>query len=594
MFSVCPQDKHQQSPICRGLTEYKRVVLDPYIIPPIQAALTHPSVAPHIERAKPYVHRAVEITAPILLRTQQEWSLRVVPQWEKRIVPAWNKRVVPQWDKYVIPQWDKHVAPRIQFVRSKVEPYRLRAKHDYEHRIAPRAQVVLYTLQRWQRQAEPYIILAASKTKDGYYAAKPYAVPLARKCGHLLQEFALFLRDQRQEFVDPHVAKIWEKVKELSSGQVIREAAPEHESPISEAVFTILETETPGHETIVISTRSPAPAYDATPTPKETDVADMLLSVSASETTQYEPHSTSAEPVFTLEPEPEASTQLADAPTCVESSLNADSVLAESLHESEAPTPGDSALAEEIDAATPLFAAVTASSSSASAADEPTESPTLMASSKITVPAASATVPPVKSRADDEIDLDAFYAELGLDEPLGNPSGSAEYDPAPPSPPTETEDEKAERLRLKAEETARKRADMEARQAKWEAELEAQMERGTSQLQSRLGNLRAAAAAELASSAKVRNSIEELAAEAEKYIKGAEIYLKNLKGENRRPDEKLALWDRVADRVNDKFIERLSATDGVVNGWYRIVHDKELEAVRIETNNIFPRNPLKT
>lgn len=559
-------------------------MLDPYIIPPIQAVLVHPSVAPHIERAKPYVHRAVEITTPILLRTQQVWNLHVVPQWDNRIVPEWNNRVVPQWNKHVVPHWEKHVAPRIQHVQSTLEPYRLHVTQEYEQRIVPHARVAFYNLQRWQRQAEPYVLLAASKTKNGYYAAKPYAVPVAKRCGYLLQQFALFLREQRQQFVDPHVAKMWEKVKELSRGrQVIHEATPDSESPSPDASFTILETM--GYETTATPAYSPTSAYDAILTPEETDVAHTLSPLSISETTEVIAHSTFVEPTFTPTPEPATSTQLASSPTGLDSFLSAESVLAESLHEPEPPTSGASAFVEELDAAissASVAATAVSSSSAPPASDEPTNTPASVTPSKISVAAASATVPPVKSRGDDEIDFDAFYAELGLDEPLGTPGGSEEYNSSPPSPPAETEEEQAERLRLKAEETARKRADIEARQAKWEAELRAQMERSISQLQTRLGDLRAAAAAELASSADVRGSIEELDSEAEKYLKGAEIYLKNLKGESRRSDEKLALWDRVADRVNDKFSERLLATEGVVNGWYRIVLDKELQEVRKE------------
>jgi ribosomal protein S30 len=579
---VCPKDTHLQSPICRGLTEYKRIVLDPYIIPPIQAVLAHPSVSPHIERAKPYVHRAVEITTPILLRTQQEWNLHVVPQWERRIVPKWNNRVVPKWNKYIVPHWDRQVAPRIQLVQSKLDPYRLRVTQEYEQRILPHAQVAIYNLQRWQRQAGPYVLLAVSKTQDGYYAAKPYAVPLAKRCGHLLQQFALFLRGHRQKFVDPHVAKMWEKVKELSRvRQVIHDATPERESLSPDTLFTILETT--GYETTVSSAHSPTSAYDVIPTAEETDVAHSPSSLSASETTEVFPHSTFVEPTFSPVPEPATSTQLAGSPTGAESFLGTESVHAESLHESEPPTSGAPAFVEELDAeksSVSVAATPEPSSSAPPAADEPTNPPASVTPSKITIAAASASVPPAKSRADDEIDFDAFYAELGLDEPLGNLGDSEES--SVPSSPAETEEESAERLRLKAEETARKRTDIEARQTKWEAELQAQMEHSTSQLHSRLGNLRATAASELASSADVRNSIEELVNEAEKYLKGAEIYLKNLKGEGPRSDEKLALWDRVAERVNDKFNEHLLATEGVVNTWYRIVLDKELQEVRKE------------
>ena len=566
---MCSQDTHLQSPICRGLTEYKRIVLDPYIIPPIQAVFAHPSVAPHIERAKPYVHRAVEITTPILLRTQQEWNLHVVPQWESRVVPVWNQRIVPQWDEYI--------TPRIQLVQSKVEPYRARILQGYSQRITPHARVALYNLQRWQRQAEPYVLMAVARTKDGYYAAKPYALPLAKKSGHLLQQFALFLREQRQKFVDPHVAKIWEKVKELSSGQITREATPEHEALAAETSLKFLETV--DYETDVSSTQFSASAYDVTPTSNESDVAHIPSSVSTDDTTQAKPHSTCGEPI--LVPEPTTPTPLTDTPTSVEFILDIESTPVNSPHETGAPAPDAPSFVDPLDVIKSSVLITATPSSSLrppSAVAEPSESPTPVTQSKIAIPAVSATVPSANS-PDDEIDMDAFYAELGLDDPLGNPDSPREHNSVPPSPLTETDDERAERLRLKAEEAARKRVDIEARQAKWEADLEGQMARSTSQLQNRLSDLRTVAAAELATSAEVRSSIDELVSEAEKYIRGAEIYLKNLKGENRRSDEKQALWDRVADRVNDKFIERLSATEAVVYAWYGTILDKELEEV---------------
>ncbi|KAF9244141.1 hypothetical protein BU15DRAFT_71706 [Melanogaster broomeanus] len=537
-FSVCPQDTQSQSPICRGLTEYKRIVLDPYVIPPLQATLAHPSIAPHIERAKPYVDRAVELTTPILLRTQEEWNLRVVPQWERRIVPEWNKRVVPHWNIYVV--------PRIELLRATVEPYRFRAIHECEQRIAPHARVAMYNLHRWQRQAQPYISVGVSKIQDGYHATRPYVVPWAKQFGHALQQFALFLQEQRQKFVDPHVAKIWEKVKELSRGkQVVHDAIPERESWSPDPVITILETL--GSETTFSSTPSPAirASYSTVDVPVEPSVTPV-----AEPTTRREPLST---------------------PTDVEILRSAESIVAESLHQPASFTAETSA---SISAPSPTI-------------DEPVfhshrgRTPGKYSLGKHGHNGAQSFTP-----TDDEIDIDAFYAELGLNEPLENSSGSSEYSPVPPSPPAETEEERAERLRLKAEETAHKRAGIEARHAKWEAELQAQIERSTAQLQSRLYSLREAAAADLASSDEVRNSIEELATEAEKYIKGAEIYLKNLKGENRKSDEKLALWDRVVDKVGNKFTERLLATEGIVNAWYRAVIDMELQEVTAATADV--------
>ncbi|KIK97344.1 hypothetical protein PAXRUDRAFT_232341 [Paxillus rubicundulus Ve08.2h10] len=583
-FSVCPQDTHLQSPICRGLTEYKRIVLDPYVIPPLQAAFTHPSIAPHIERAKPYVNRAVEFTTPILLRTREEWNLRVVPQWERHAVPEWNNRVVPQWNKYVVPRWNKYVAPRAELLQAKAEFYRLRAIQKYEQRIAPRARVAVYNLQRWQRQAQPYVLLAMSKTQDGYYAAKPHAIPLAKRLGRTLQQFALFLQELRQKFLDPHVAKIWEEAKKLSDGKHAQHVA------------------------------MPEPAVHQTSSEEPKLSHEQMFSTlgkEATATSDVDKHTwIPIEPTVTPTGEP---TESFARPTDVETHLSAKSVVAESLHRSEPPLPNAAAFAQEHGAstATSSFLATDATVVTPISVQTPEDSPPVLVNtaspsssalplaaaelspsaasvmpSKMPVASASPTTTLTHSSTHDEIDIDAFYAELGLNEPLDNASTLNGHNSILPSPPAETEEEKAERLRLKAEETARKRANIEVRHAKWEAELRVQMERSTAQLQSRLSSLRESAAADLASSVDVRNSIEELVTEAEKYIKGTEIYLRNLKGENRKSDEKLALWDRVVEKVGDKFTEHLLTTQRVVNDWYGVVLDKELHEVSTVTIDV--------
>ncbi|KIJ20572.1 hypothetical protein PAXINDRAFT_165495 [Paxillus involutus ATCC 200175] len=600
-FSVCPQDTHLQSPICRGLTEYKRIVLDPYVIPPLQAAFAHPSIAPHIEHAKPYVNRAVEFTTPILLRTQEEWNLRVVPQWERHIVPEWNKRVVPQWNKYA--------APRAELLQAKAEFYRLRAIQKYEQRIAPRARVAFYNLQRWQRQAQPYVLLAVSKTQEGYHAAKPHAIPLAKRLGRPLQRFALFLQELRQKFLDPHVAKIWEEAKKLSDGKQSQHVdMPERESSSS---FTTRVTA--GHERAFSVTQSAAPAHQTSSEEPKLSHEQILSTLGEEATATSDVDGQTPipiEPTVTPAGEPTTHIESLALPRDVETLLSAESVVAESLHQSGSPSPNAATLTEELGASiaassflatdetvvipipiqtpggSPPVLANTASASSSALAEERSPSTASAMPSKIPVASASPTAALAHSSNHDEIDIDAFYAELGLNEPLENSSASKEHSSIPPSPPAEPEEEKAERLRLKAEEIARKRADIEVRHAKWEVELQAQMERSTAQLQSHLSSLREAAAADLASSVDVRNSVEELVAEAEKYIKGAEIYLRNLKGENRKSDEKLALWDRVVEKVGDKFTERLLTTQRVISDWHSVLLDKELHEVSTVTIDV--------
>ncbi|OAX41027.1 hypothetical protein K503DRAFT_768024 [Rhizopogon vinicolor AM-OR11-026] len=564
-FSVCPHDEHLKSPICRGLSEYKRIVLDPYVVPPLQAALAHPSIAP-------YVDRATEVTSPIILRTQTEWNRHFIPQWEKHVVPAWNnrlipafnahvvpqweKRVVTQWQKRVVPQYEKHVAPQL----NKFEPYAARAESfveqaeaTYTTRIAPHVRTAIYNLQRWQQQAHPHILIAAQKSHDYYHAAKPHAVTFAKRIVAEMQRALLFLRGQRRIFVDPHVAKLWEKVKALSRGSPatpMSTFAPSDATDFPSPELDISETlemepthasptsPTPSHSPIV---KMDPPHVEAAESPAETGVLpneDVMI------TTDIEEPTASVSPThFTAN----------SATTPVQTLESASSIISESAS-----------------AASSAISAVTDELSSSIASAAPTG------------PIPSATSSPAHIGDDDEIDISAFYAELGLDEPLA-PSQSQEQ--VPLTPP-ESEEERAERLRRIAEETARKRADIEARHSNWEAELQSQIEINRSTLKQKLEAIRSGAAAELAEAPEIRDAIESLVADAEKYIKGAEVYLKNLKAESRKNDEKMSLWERVLDKVGVKFSERLGVVEAIVNTWYGVILDQELREVSFVTAQV--------
>ncbi|KAL4066126.1 hypothetical protein J3A83DRAFT_361429 [Scleroderma citrinum] len=553
-LSVCPQDLHQQTPLCRGLSEYKRIVVDPYIIPPLQAAVTHPSIAPHIERARPYVHRAIEATVPVISFAHSQWNQHVIPQWEKYIVP--------EWDRHVVPQWRRYIAPRVDSARAVVAPYRRRVEQVYEQNFAPRAQRALYNLQRWQRQARPYVLLAASKTHEGYDVAKPYAAALVKRAGLALQQLALFLQEQRQHFVDPHVAKIWEKVKELSRGkQPVDEPvstsqvlSPEtvlsptdERGPFTEMVSPssspMLQTMSEGPEPSVTQPFANPVEY-VTPTPYVTAVTSTLVEPTYSGTGESVDSATAELPTYMEHTQPPLA--LPNIET-----INGDTVPTEVPQMPEPHASASTALYDHVVDATPT-------------------------------PAVENIARATLAGNHDEIDMDAFYAELGLNEPLGASSDSQQYTFVPPRS-TLSDEERAEQQRLKAEETALKRADIEVRHATREAELQTQIEQSTAELHSRLRTLREAAAAELSSSAEVRHAIDELASEAEKYIKGAEIYLKNLKGENRKREEQLALWDRVVEKVAEKFMERLSATESILAEQYRPLKDLEMQEVASAT-----------
>lgn len=577
VFSACPREAHLQSPVCRGLSEYKRIVLDPYVIPPIQAALAHPSIAP-------YVDRVTKVASPIIFRTQAEWTRRIVPQWEKRVVPVWinrvvpaftthvlpqwEKRVVPQWQKHVVPQYDKHIAPRL----SKLEPYVAHAESyvkqaeaTYTTRISPHVRTATYNLRRWQQKAQPYILLAIQKTQDTYHAAKPHAVPVAKRIVAEVQHALLFLREQRRIFVDPHVAKLWEKVKELSRGSPATPAATFAPSdatdfPSSEPVISeTLELELESTYASIIPTSADQPPVETDP-PRgkatETSVGTLLNEDAMAAVETEVPAAFDAVPIAHPTPQPASASSSHFPSNSVQTPV-------------QIPQSVSSVLSENASAASPIAAAVADGFSSFITSATPTGS------------TASSSVPAHISD-NDEIDISAFYAELGLDEPL---TTSQSYEQVLFNPP-ESEEERAERLRLKAEETARKRADIEARHSKWETELRSQMETSSSTLKGRLGAIRGAAAAELAEAPDVRDSIESLVADAEKYIKGAEIYLRNLKAESRKNDEKMPLWERVVEKVGVKFSERLGVVEAVVNTWHDAILYQELREVHAVTAEV--------
>ncbi|KAH7910299.1 hypothetical protein BJ138DRAFT_1009137 [Hygrophoropsis aurantiaca] len=571
-LSVCPSDETLQSPICYGLSAYKRIILDPYIIPPIQAAFAHPAIAPHVETAMPYVNRAVDIAVPILLRTHREWNLRVVPQWEKRVVPQWKKRVVPEWEKRVVPQWNKHVVPHIKTVQDKVEPYRAQIETVYEKRLAPQARQAAYNLQRWQYQAQPYIVLAVSRTQQGYHAAKPYAIPLAQRTVAALQQFLLFLREQRQKFVDPHVATIWEKVKELSNGkQHSFDATPGKEAPppAPSSPVSILESVTLDSITAEIPLASPAhqaPSVEPELIFEETEdvVMESIPPTQASEESMPETivsATTIEESIPSSVPNYESVSDLESESAIVSetthSILPSETSARPSSIEADVVSFVSETLASITQATAPTISAESAhqtqytESDNVSITEESTPSIMLATSPVDPLPA----VPSASSQSydHDDIDMDAFYAELGLDETLATPADTTAH----AEPPIESDEDREERF----------------------PDLNAQMEAGKTQLITALNALRYTASAELQNSVEIRHSIEGLVADAEKYIKGGEVYLKNLKGEGRKQEEKLALWDRVVGKVGEKFEDRLKETESIVNGWYTVIRDQEVHEI---------------
>jgi hypothetical protein len=230
---VCPRDAQLQSPVCRGLEHYRRIIVDPYILPPLRAAVTHPVVAPHIERAKPHFYHAVE-----LAKTQY------------------------------------HIAHDKVFIAS--QPYIMMAKQEYKVRLRPHVRLMEYNLRRYHRQSQPYIDLFKAKAVQTWFQlqvkAEPYTKPLLLKLEQvpiLVKNFIQKpLEEGREKWVDPQVKKIVDKVHEMSAaaasggveGAMTPEPLPEKVTVESVAAETYYSMPSP--EATTAHASDPKPTVD--------------------------------------------------------------------------------------------------------------------------------------------------------------------------------------------------------------------------------------------------------------------------------------------------------------------------------------------
>jgi hypothetical protein len=537
-ITVCPADTHHDSTICYGLAKYRQMVLDPYLFSIFHRALAHPSVAPHVERVKPGLNTAVRIGKPIVRGTRVAWNSRIVPQW--------NKRVVPQWNKHVVPQWKKHVVPQLHHVDHIIEPYRTRVTNQYNlysKYIGPHLRTAETNVRRWRRQAQPYIVLAATKTHQGYHATKPYAKPIWDSIKAGVKQLLLFVRKQRVLFVDPHVARIWEKVKELSSGAPKRSGTVREEStPLRDGSLTNLTSAASIAEQ---GAAVPPPSLSAIPSEAESSIGAAELPVPAITATAAEPSVATGSTVTT------GSSLIAAIES--EKVASASSILLESS----SPTP--------------------VSLTSASLLSETVESPytEFSAPSQTTNGAVPTSL---EAGNEDDIDLDEFARELGLDEADVEPAAEVTETIALPPEHTESEEEKAEKIRQKKIETAKKRADIEGRHSKWESELRELINIKKKSLRKAFVAIRKSAAIALKEHKEIRAAVHGLVAESEKYMKGADVYLRTLKSDSRSDSIKIGLWDKLIAKLDAKFRDRLAEIDNIVSAWYvNVVEDEKQE-----------------
>ncbi|KAI0831991.1 hypothetical protein BC628DRAFT_1452778, partial [Trametes gibbosa] len=591
-LSVCPADEQLKSPVCRGLAEYRRLVIDPYVIPTVQQALAHPSVAPYVEKAKPYADYAVRTAKPIAARAQKEFSAHVVPQWNKRVVPLYNQYAAPQLIK----------------LEAQVAPYRTRVEQEYGRFVEPYVLPAVATLNQWQHKARPYVAFAAQKTYDGYERARPYARPVWERIKIVFAQLLAVLVEQRRQFVDPHVQKIWEHVKELSSGkpqapsgskapsaassQLSRAPAHVSEASAKLAASSIVSPAvTKAGKTVSNAKSSASVATDKLSS--EVSTSSGALTSTASVISAASPSLSSVVSAANDVVAPSASSLASAAESVTRASLKGTSSVIQDV-----PAAASSLVESPSGAVREAASALSSAATSVSDAASPSSLVGSVASS--TIAQVSVTVTQVVASVGDLLpslgspdaepvaeadlpeqlsdpDLEAFKAELGLPEDFfADPS--AVSDPAPVPVQTETEDEEARR-RARLEKTAQDRADIERRHTEWERKLIERISANKKALRKALVAIRKTAYAELKEHATIHKEIEDLVEDAEKFLRGAEKYLSNLQKETRANEDKKLVWDRVISKVEEKFTERLHQTEAVVNGWYQDVLNKELAEV---------------
>lgn len=512
-----------------------------------------------------------------MLGTKRGWETRVVPQWNKRVVPQWQKRVVPQWNRHIVP----HIDAAQQRVEKIIQPYVIFIQNAYVAKLSPRLHALTQTLITVQQKTQPYVILAASKTHEGYITAKPYAIPVLQRIKLWLSDLGALIVEARRRYVDPHVQRIWEKVTELSSSGNVKssktDSAPLVESPVLGVFSSVSSSGKTAAHSIVASDAKETVASVVGATPS----SNLAEAVSSQEHAEVIPAPTDAPAVAAASIIEES---LAGALPSGEDaiSLEVDPEVTPSSSSSSIPIETESASTSSLDAN------VVQSTSSALVEETSSDNTPPPSLSRITTTeTASSTpsaVPSAKQSENDEesIDLDAFYADLGLNlEDDTDTDKAADADDAETVPVRheESEEEKAERLRLRAIETAKKRADITGRHSKWERDLEELIKNKRKELRKNLVTLRKGAVTELKNNADIRAQIEELVTETEKFLRGAEVYLKNMKKEKKTDEEKTGLWERIVKKIEEKFELKMNEVEGTVNSWYKEILNQEVAEV---------------
>jgi hypothetical protein len=469
-FFICQNpDGSPDSSVCCAVSATRHHVLEPYAYPLINHALSHPAIEPYVKEIEPYVISLHQALQPVAATTVSKFSTHVAPHWSNLVVPQY--RALTLLLTYRAPV-------------SHLDPYLVVVGTEYERYLAPYLRVSAATARKLQEQAQPYVVLAWCKSVDGYRYVKPYARPAWERFKDDASRVLANLAVHRRQFVDPHVAQMWAKIKELSGDKVVptstEPAVIPEPVPAADALIKE-ESSTVAAISVEEDTHSPAPV--STPIPPPVLSHDEKLS----------PETPRVTPVT-----PGAVNILGDGPT--------DPVDIPVPVESQEEEPQNSIVsASTKQKPSPIMPPVEVA---------PTPTPTRVTNQAIPV------------APEDEEDLDLFSTEIGLD--LDESEDVPVDDEVPLPPAEESEEEREARLEAKAEETAWKRKEITDRHTNWEYQLEDLKREQMEIFGLALYNIRKNAAKFLKMNSDIQRAINEFAADGDKYLRGAESYLENL------------------------------------------------------------------
>ena len=180
---------------------------------------------------------------------------------------------------------------------------------------------------------------------------------------------------------------------------------------------------------------------------------------------------------------------------------------------------------------------------------------------------------------EEQTEVDDFLKQLGLDETVAS-------DPDSIPPPEDQEPEQEQQpeqdpalLHAKAlQETAFKRADITSRHARWQAELDRSVEELDVRVRGVLIGMREGAVRELRDVHNV-GAVED---EGQRLVKGLEAFVRKVrmgKGKGKGDGKEKEMWEKVVDKVEQKFWEKADAVQKEVREWYAGVREREVGEV---------------